>query len=408
MKKFDVPSFYRSPVISRMKALQAMQDPRRESLEPMLLDLGPVRFFIPRHFGFCYGVENAIEIAFRALSENPGKRIFLVSQMIHNPAVNRDLEERGVRFLMDTAGKVIIPPEEISPEDVVIIPAFGASVKVVTMLQQRGLELKKYDTTCPFVEKVWNRSARLGEEKYSVIIHGKAEHEETRATFSRSSLHSPSLVVLNREEALILTGYIEGKVNAEEILEVFKGKYSPGFDPVKHLQNVGVVNQTTMLASETEEIAGLFRNAMMRRYGKENLKMHFADTRDTLCYATNQNQDATIRLAEKGGFCAFVVGGYNSSNTTHLVEILEKKMPVYFIQSAASVQKNGEIMHFNIHRRQEESSVLSFPAKDQTDILITSGASCPDSMVDEVIRQLAALFPGALTPEEGLGKLGLS
>lgn len=407
VKKFEIPAFYRSPVISRIKQFQAAADPRRESLQPFVLDMGPLRFHIPRHYGFCYGVENAIEIAFRAIHENPGKRIYLISQMIHNPAVNADLLQRGVRFLMDTQGNELVALKDLHKDDVVIIPAFGTTPEMLARLESLGVALKKYDTTCPFVERVWNKAEKLGREGFTVIVHGKAAHEETRATFSRSCLHSPSIIVLDAVEADILASFIRGRISASVILKKFSGKMSEGFNPERDLQRLGVINQTTMLASETDQIAGIFRNALSDIYGVANIREHFADTRDTLCYATNQNQDAALALAAKGGSFAVVVGGYNSSNTTHLVEILEKHLPVYFIESAAAIGEKGVCSHYDIHEKKIKESVITLPLQNAADILITSGASCPDAMVDAVITKISTWFPGAETPEEVLKKKGV-
>ena len=195
MKSFNIPDFYKSPVISRVKELRKLNDPRKKDFTPTLLDFGPVRFYIARHFGFCYGVENAIEISYKAIEENTGKRVFLLSQMIHNPEVNNDLLNRGARFLMDTAGNNVIPFSDLKKEDIVIIPAFGTTLKIEQQLNEIGIDVRKYDTTCPFVERVWKKSEKLGDDKYTIIIHGKYNHEETRATFSRSEKYSHSIIV---------------------------------------------------------------------------------------------------------------------------------------------------------------------------------------------------------------------
>jgi len=400
VKQFNIPAYYRSPVISRIKLAQKDRDPLRQDYSPVILDLGPVRILIARYFGFCYGVENAIEIAFKAISENPGKRIFLVSQMIHNPDVNKDLESRGVHFLMDTEGNQLIPFEELTKEDVVIIPAFGSTLQVLEKLKTIGAQLKQYDTTCPFVERVWNKSAKLGGEKFTVIIHGKAGHEETRATFSRSAQHAASLIVLDLGEAQKVSDRIEGKISNEEFLELFKGRISSGFDTNVHLERVGVINQTTMLASETQEIADHFREAMIRKYGKNDIKAHFADTRDTLCYATNQNQDSAYALLEENADLAVVVGGYNSSNTSHLAEICEKKLPSYFVSGEQELLSAEEIRHYDLHKKAVVTTSNWIPANKKVNIILTSGASCPDSVVEGVLQRLISFFPGAGSAEK--------
>lgn len=183
MKQFNIPEFYKSQIISRIKMQRKTEDPRKKDFKPTILDFGPVVFKIARHFGFCYGVENAIEIAYKTIEENPGKRIFLLSEMIHNPDVNRDLEERGIKFIMDNYGNQFVSWDEINNDDVIIIPAFGTTIEIENLLKAKGIDTIRYNTTCPFVEKVWNRAEAIGKQDYTIIIHGKAKHEETRATF---------------------------------------------------------------------------------------------------------------------------------------------------------------------------------------------------------------------------------
>lgn len=402
MKTFQIPEFYRSPLISKIKIHQRLQDPRKQSNKPAYIDFGPVAFYIARHFGFCYGVENAIEISFKALDENPGKRIFLLSQMIHNPEVNKDLTESGVQFLQDTEGKQLIPFDSLTKDDVVIIPAFGATVEIEKKLQEKGIEIKKYNTTCPFVERVWKKSEQIGKEQYTIIIHGKYKHEETRATFSRSVLNAPSVVVRDLDEAKKLGEYITGKKSPELFYEEFKGKYSEGFDVVKDLERVGVINQTTMLATETQEIADYFKNLLGEKYKADDIKKHFADTRDTLCYATNENQDATYGLLETDADFAIVVGGYNSSNTSHLVELLEQKFKTYFISSEREITSDVEIHHFDYPHQQQLTSFNFIPKKGKVKIILTSGASCPDAVVEKVMRKLLGYFEGVKEEAEAI------
>jgi len=402
MKTFVIPEFYRSPLISKIKVWQRVQDPRKQNAAPTYLDFGPVAFYIARHFGFCYGVENAIEISFKALDENPGKRIFLLSQMIHNPEVNKDLTDKGVQFLQDTNGNQIIPFDVLTKEDIVIIPAFGTTLEIEELLRQKNIEIQKYNTTCPFVERVWKKSEQIGKEDYTIIIHGKNKHEETRATFSRSEKHGQSIVVRDLEDAKKLGGYITSKNISGNFADEFKGKFSAGFDVKKHLQKVGVINQTTMLATETEEIADYFRQLMKEKYGEENIKQHFADTRDTLCYATNENQDATYGLLETDADMAIVVGGYNSSNTSHLVELLERKFKTYFISSEKEIENKELIHHFDYPHQKKLDTANFIPQKDKVKIILTSGASCPDAVVERVLRKLLTYFPNVKTEEEVL------
>lgn len=376
-----------------------MKDLRKQDFAPSVLDFGPVVFYLARHFGFCYGVENAIEISYKALEENPSKKVYLLSQMIHNQEVNQDLQVRGIRFIMDTDGRQFIPWEEIRPEDVVIVPAFGTTIEIENLLLDKGVEVHKYNTTCPFVEKVWNRAQKLGAEEYTIIIHGKPGHEETRATFSHSSKDAPSLIVRDLDEARLAGEFILGKVGREAFLNRFNGRVSAGFDPERDLVRIGVVNQTTMLATETQAIADYFRNVMAEKYGEQNIRQHFADTRDTLCYATNDNQDATYQLLDTDADLAIVVGGYNSSNTSHIAELCERKFPTYFINSENEIKSPAEIHHFDYHRKQKKITTDFLPPKTPVRIVLTSGASCPDTLVDRVMLRILEFFPQAKSAE---------
>ena len=395
MKKFDIPVHYKSSFITQIKNDRKINDPRKKDFTATLLDFGPVRFYLARHFGFCYGVENAIEIAYKTIEENPGKRIFLLSEMIHNPGVNNDLLSMGVRFIMDTEGNQLVAWEEIKSDDIVIIPAFGTTLEIEKKLNKLGINPYQYNTTCPFVEKVWNRSADLGKTGYTVVIHGKHYHEETRATFSHSLQNSPSIVVRNIEETKFLAEVILEEKSETEFYEFFKGKYSRGFDVGKDLDKIGVVNQTTMLASETQEIADVLKEAMIKKFGIENLSEHFADTRDTLCYATNDNQDATYGLLEIEADFAIVVGGYNSSNTGHIVNLCEQEIKTYFIDSADKIISNEEINHYDLAKQKPVTTNSFLPAKYPVEILLTSGASCPDAIVESVIRKIISFYENA-------------
>lgn len=408
MKKFDIPVFYRSPLIANIKKLREERDPRKRDYSPSVLDFGPAAFHIARHFGFCYGVENAIEISYKAIEENPDKRIFLLSEMIHNPDVNNDLSDRGVRFITDTNGYQIVDWSELKKDDIVIIPAFGTTIEIRKKLGSIGLEAMKYDTTCPFVEKVWNRASSLGKSDFTVIVHGKHKHEETRATFSHSKENAPTIIVRNIDEAKTLGDFISGIINKEKFCEFFRDKISDGFNPDIHLRKIGVVNQTTMLATETQAIADYLTDVMIRKYGEDNIREHFADTRDTLCYATHDNQRATISVLEKKADIAIVVGGYNSSNTSHIVELCEEKLPTYFISSAEKILSKESIMHFDFKKSVELRTDNFLPQKllsvdlkvFKTKIILTSGASCPDAVVEEVLQKLLSYFPGAKSPDE--------
>ncbi len=405
MKKFEIPIKYKSSIISRIKNLRKEDDPRKNDFSPTRLDFGPIEFLIARHFGFCYGVENAIEIAYKTIEENPGKRIFLLSEMIHNPGVNEDLLSRGVKFIMDTEGNHLIDWNELTSEDIVIVPAFGTSLEIENKLQTIGIDSYAYNTTCPFVEKVWNRAASLGKKDHTIIIHGKHKHEETRATFSHSSKDAPSLIIRDIKETTFLGEVLLGKRTSEEFYEYFKGKYSPDFDVKKDLQKVGVVNQTTMLASETEEIADFLKLAMIEKYGAENINQHFADTRDTLCYATNDNQNATYGLMKEQVDFAIVVGGYNSSNTSHLVELLDQKFTTYFISSADKIVSQTKINHFDLETKTEKTTNDFIPQRDKIKIAVTSGASCPDAVVDDVLNKILSYFDNSKNIEDVLSEI---
>jgi 4-hydroxy-3-methylbut-2-enyl diphosphate reductase len=275
-----------------------------------------------------------------------------------------------------------------------MIPAFGTTLQVETLLQQKGIPTKKYNTTCPFVEKVWNRSEQIARRGYSIVIHGKPKHEETRATFSHAAAVAPSVVVNDIQETAELARYITGEKPAAGFYEEFKGRYSEGFDITRDLQRFGVVNQTTQLATDTQGISDYLKKTIMRHHGltEANIGERFADTRDTLCYATYENQAAVNGMLDTSAHLAIVVGGYNSSNTTHLVELCEEKLPTYFISSEEKMLSAQEILHYNFHTRQELHTHGYLPAQQPLKILITSGASCPDAIVEAVIRRLASFY----------------
>ena len=361
-----------------------------------------MQFYIARHFGFCYGVENAIEISYKAIEENPGKNVYLLSQMIHNQEVNNDLVSRGIKFIMDTDGTQFIQWDDLSPDDIVIIPAFGTTIEIEKILKDIGIEVQRYNTTCPFVERVWKRSEKLGQAGHTIIIHGKFNHEETRATFSHSNQNAPSLIIRDLAEAKLLSEIILGDKSSDEFYQLFEGRYSDGFNPIKDLKQLGVVNQTTMLATETQEIADHIKQAIVKTYGEENYKNHFADTRDTLCYATNDNQDATYELLKLEADIAIVVGGYNSSNTSHIVELCERKFPTYFINSDKEVKSGSEIHHYNFVKKEKEITVDFLPDKNPVKIVLTSGASCPDTLVDQVMLKILGYFNKIKSTEEVL------
>lgn len=402
MKKFNVPVNYRSTIISNIKTIRKDADKLKKDFTPSQLDFGELQIFLARHFGFCYGVENAIEISFKTVEENPGKRIFLLSEMIHNPMVNDDLEKAGVKFLMDTKGNMLVPFSDLNSGDIVIIPAFGTTLEIEEKLKGLGIAIEKYNTTCPFVEKVWNRAEVIAKNKYSIVVHGKPQHEETRATFSHSAANSPTVIVTDMQETIELAKYINEEKAYENFYKEFEGRYSKGFDVKTDLQRIGVVNQTTMLASDTQAIADYLKNVMIKKFDLTagNVEERFADTRDTLCYATYENQSAVYALLQTDADLAIVVGGYNSSNTSHLVELCEEKLPTYFIRSEEDIISSNEIRHYNLHKKEVLQTISFLPKTKPARILITSGASCPDSVVEEVIKKLVSFYPLSKSVEE--------
>ncbi len=403
-REFNVPSFYRSPAVLAVKDARRQADPKKKDLRPSVLDFGPVRFHLGRHFGFCFGVENAIEIAYKVLRENPDRRVFLLSEMIHNHQVNSDLLAKGVRFLMKTDGTRLIDFSELNSEDIVVVPAFGTTVELQNELSALGIDPYQYDATCPFVEKVWKRADELGRKGFTVILHGKRTHEETRATFSHSRQTAPTLVVLNMAEAQQIIRFMKGAMSLEDFKVQFARNMSDGFDPEKDLSRIGVVNQTTMLATETQSIAEAFKQAILEIHGQDLLAEHYADTRDTLCYATYENQGATLQLREAATDLAIVVGGYNSSNTSHLVELLEEEgIPTFYIRDAEEIIDATKICHFDLAKKEVVESRNWLPTeKIPLDVAITAGASCPDSAVDAVMQRIISLCPEAKEMSEVL------
>ena len=393
MKSFVIPEIYKSNIIGKIKEIRRSKDRLKKDFAPTELDFGSVKFLIARHFGFCYGVENAVEIAYRTVNENPDKRIFLLSEMIHNPDVNADLLSQGVRFLMDTKGNQLIEWSELTPDDAVIVPAFGTTLEIQQHLESLQIDPYKFDTTCPFVEKVWNRAQQIGERGYTIVVHGKPKHEETRATFSHSKENAPTVIVNDMAETQKLAAYIIKALPKEQFYIDFAGQYSQGFDPDIHLARIGVVNQTTMLASETQAIADYLKQVMTDYYQLQapEVEKHFANTRDTLCYATNDNQEATYALLKYEADFAVVVGGYNSSNTSHLVELCEEKLPTFFIQSQDKILDKNLICHYDLHAKTEITGPF-IREQDKTTILLTCGASCPDAVMEAVMLKILSFF----------------
>lgn len=391
-RTFSTPEQFQSSSIGAWKRVRGDADGRTRNFSPFVLSLGDLEIRLARHFGFCFGVENAVEIAYRAVADNPDRPLFLLSQMIHNPRVNGDLTNRGVRFLFETDGTPIIELKSLPSNAVIILPAFGAPVGLVEELNNLGKEVTLFDATCPFVEKVWRRAGELGRKGFAVVIHGKHYHEETRATLSHAELAAPCIVVRNMSEAECLGGFISGEVTIAEFRSRFHDRMSAKFDPSLHLDRIGVVNQTTMLAEETRDIAAYLRSCLVAKYGEENIAERFADTRDTLCYATSENQRSVEALVQEGGDLSLVVGGCNSSNTAHLAAMCAQATPTFHIQEAQDLISADSIQRCDVAKRALVTQSSWLPSARPLRVLVTAGASTPDKVVDEVIERLAELL----------------
>src|SRR5438128_4856748 len=373
----QVVAHYRSELVDRIRAFGGI-----------LSADGRLTIKLAKEFGFCYGVERAIDLAYAARkSFPPEKHIFLLGEIIHNPEVNDQIRNLGIQTISNK------PTDEeigrLGAEDVVIIPAFGTEVSTRKKLQEKGCIL--VDTTCGDVMSVWKRVSQYSKESVTSIIHGKAKHEETKATTSQATAYGTGhyLVVYDLAETDYVCNYILNGGNKQEFLEQFKGAYSPGFDPDIHLQAVGVANQTTMLRGETEEVQRRIRTAMEQKYGPENLPAHFRFF-DTICGATQERQDALEKMLKEPMNLLIVVGGYNSSNTSHLAEMGEKVLPTYFIKNAAKMVSDRLIIHYNVHRQQEVDTCDWLPSGKIT-VGITAGASCPNNLIEDAIRRLFEL-----------------
>jgi len=403
-------SLYHSALCDAIKAAKRTKE--RSATEPATLNFGPVEYVLPSHFGFCLGVQNAIERAYETIASNPGKRVFMLSELIHNPFVNEDLKRRGLRYLQSDKGVPVHDPDTgeaywdtLTDKDIVIIPAFGARDEDKVRLIERGLPLNAYDATCMLVEKVWKAAKGYGQKGFTVVIHGKAEHEETKATFSNSSKYAPSVIVRNLDEAAQLCEVIRAtdESEREQLFSVFRDRCSKGFDLGRHLEKLAVVNQTTLLRNETLEIIRLLESALAERYGMAHIEEHMAMSSkgDTLCYATQVNQDALAQTIQQQVDVALVVGGKNSSNTFQLYRICEEAFGdrAFYIQSEANILSRDEIEHFIFpydpkdprQGRMEKRSFL--PDEDRPlKILITGGASCPDGLLQQIIAKINSYF----------------
>ena len=363
------------------------------------LSLGDLTFKLAREFGFCYGVDRAVEYAYETRTKFPDKRIFLVGEIIHNPHVNRKLHGMGVEFLhRPEAGDFDF--SAVMPSDVVLLPAFGVTVQDFERLRAVGCVL--VDTTCGSVLNVWKRVESYAKDGFTAIIHGKSYHEETKATSSQVTKYPGGryLVVRDMSEAREVCDFIEGAGSREQLLQQFAGKMSPGFDPARDLVRVGVANQTTMLSGESLAIAAELRKSMTRRYGEAALPEHFR-TFDTICSATQDRQDAVLRLIAEPLDLMVVIGGYNSSNTTHLAAICQEKVPTYHIEDAACIApEEGTIRFRPVGAKEEQRRAAWLPAGAVT-IGVTAGASTPNNKIGETIERIAAMRGLALEPVGG-------
>ena len=371
----QVESHYRSVIVERIRANGGTLTVQDTTLR------------LAKQFGFCYGVERAIDLAYAARKVFAESRLFILGEIIHNPLVNEQIAAMGIKNLLGTGPEAEI--EDLTAQDVVIVPAFGTDLITLKKIQDRGCQI--VDTTCGDVMSVWKRVRQNATEQVTSIIHGKAEHEETKATASRALGLGGGhyLIVLTLEETDYVCDYIRHGGKKKEFLARFKDAYSPGFDPDIHLEAVGVANQTTMLRGETEEVQRRIRAAILDRDGPERGSKSFRFF-DTICGATQERQDALGRLLQEKMNLLLVVGGYNSSNTSHLAEMGEEKLPTYFIRSASKLESAARITHYNLHEKREIVTENWLP--DGPIIVgITAGASCPNNLIEDTILRVYEL-----------------
>ncbi|MCS7079245.1 MAG: 4-hydroxy-3-methylbut-2-enyl diphosphate reductase [Chloracidobacterium sp.] len=369
----NIKNDFDSPLVQRIKAAGGTHR------------VGRLTFRLAQEFGFCYGVDHALDLAYETHVRFPNRRIYLTGEIIHNPTVNEQLAKMGYCFLQ--------PGDEVTADDIVLIPAFGAPTHELERLKNIGCLL--VDTTCGSVVHVWKRVEKYAREGFTAIIHGKYDHEETKATRSRTTLYEGGkfLVIRDRAQAQDVCDYIEGRGDRAAFLAKYAPVATPGFDPDRDLERVGLANQTTMLSSESLEIAEMIRQAMLRRYGAEELKARFRSF-DTICSATQERQDAILKLIEEPLDLVIVVGGYNSSNTEHLCEIASERWPTYHINAPECLVSSREIRHKPAFSKHETTSWDWLPAGEVT-IGITAGASTPNKVVGDCIERIARLAGAA-------------
>ncbi len=371
----QVLSHYRSDLVERIRA------------SGHILSAGDLTIKLAKEFGFCYGVERAIDLAYAARKVFPEQPIYILGEIIHNPEVNDQIRAMGIKFLSGKEKDADI--EELRKDDIVIIPAFGTEVSTRKKLEEKGCRF--VDTTCGDVMSVWKRVRQYSKDKVTSIIHGKSWHEETKATSSQAMANGGGhyLVVFTLAETDHVCNYIVNGGDKTQFLGTFKDACSEGFDPDVHLQAIGVANQTTMLRGETEEVQRRLRNAMIQKYGPEQIDKHFRFF-DTICGATQERQDALGKLLQEPLDLLLVIGGYNSSNTSHLAEMGEAKLPTYFIKNAAKMESDKLIRHYDQNKHEEIGSPDWLPLGKVT-VGITAGASCPNNLIEDTIRRLFEL-----------------
>lgn len=417
----NATSIYQSQLCSSIKSIRRLKE--KISNDPITLNFGVVEYILPSHFGFCLGVQNAIEKAYETIANYPDQNIYMLSELIHNPFVNNDLNKRGLKYLqtdkgqwLDAEGKPISEISDASAlwnqlklQDIVIIPAFGATHEDKIRLIMKGIALKEFDATCMLVEKVWKAVKTHSAEGFTTVIHGKYYHEETKATFSNALSYGPALIIADIEEAKILGSVIhaDGADKQKLFAKHFANRCSPGFNPEIDLEKIAIVNQTTLLRNLTIEIINYLRESITEKYGKANQRKHFWENEkgDTLCYATQVNQDALIKALSADLDHALVVGGKNSSNTYQLYQICVKEFgkSAHYIQSESNIQSIDTIHHYIysksgnaneetrdfIHQKTTKLENRNKPVR----ILITGGASCPDGIIQQVISKINGFFP---------------
>ncbi|MFC5454142.1 4-hydroxy-3-methylbut-2-enyl diphosphate reductase [Prosthecobacter fluviatilis] len=375
----EVETHYRSHIVEQIRA------------KGSVVQIGNTTIRLARDFGFCYGVERAIDLAYAARKVFADRRVFLLGEIIHNQEVNRQLTEMGVVSIPNAEHEATVAT--LTPEDVVIVPAFGAETRLMKLIAARGCMV--VDTTCGDVMSVWKRVRQYAKTGYTSIIHGKASHEETRATSSRAMGDDGMgnyLVVLTLSDVDYVCDYIRNGGDKEAFLKRFPaGAHSDGFDPDLHLTRIGVANQTTMLKSETEEVQRRLRQAVLDRHGPEAGVTNF-QVFDTICGATQERQDSLFGLLKQPLDVLLVVGGYNSSNTTHLVEIGEQRLPTFFIRTADCLKSLEQIVHFDLHLKAEKESYSDKLAGDgPVTVGITAGASCPNNLIEDTVLRVFGL-----------------